>query len=251
VRRHYTHEVSPVDKLFIALIILVILGIVVVLIYLLDRINTIEGRAGFASGAVQAVANAVSGVDVNNGFDGFVGKKLWDAVCGKANPPLDTAALASLRERFEPILEKHITELVEEGAKDAIAGANNAPKSSRTISTLRASVESWLPPQHVSSLYKAGYEAVTNPDDLPRIGQSLDETCSTLYARCDLGLTRPFSERLLGPQAQADAAPDGTGIDTPQDGLPALENASGTDAGAADTDIDSLDDFSVAPVKRK
>ena len=230
------------DTLFMGLIALIILGIVVVLIYLIDRVNAIEGQGSVTDVAAQAlgsVAGAVAPVDVNNGFDGLFGKKLWDAVCGKANPPLSVTDLSSLRARYEPILEKHILDLLESGAKDVAAGTNNSPKATREVSTLRASVESYLPAQHVSALYKAGYEAAAKPDDIPRIAQSLDETCSTLYARCDLALVRPFSERVFGNTAEAGDAP-------------LLE---GPDAESIGDDLahmtEGLDNFSVETVKRK
>lgn len=232
------------DNLFIGLIALVILGIIVVLIYLVDRVNAIEGRSSFADAASQAlntVAAAASTVDVNNGFNGFTGKKLWDAVCGKANPPLESAELASLRERYEPILEKHIIELIQDGAKDVAAGTTSSPKATREIKTLRASVESYLPAQHVSALYKAGYEAASNPDDIPRIAQSLDETCDTLYARCDLALVKPFSARVFG-----DAGADG---DTAL--LDAPDAADGAPGDAPQDLADDLENFVVEPVSRK
>ena len=239
------------DNLFMGLIALVILGIVVVLIYLVDRINAIEGRSSLADAASQAlntVAAVASTVDANNGFNGFSGKKLWDAVCGKANPPLEAAELASLRERYEPILEKHILEVIQDGAKDVAAGTTNSPKATREIKTLRASVESYLPAQHVSALYKAGYEAASNPDDIPRIAQSVDETCDTLYARCDLALVNPFSTRVFG---DANAGNDPALLDSPD-----VSGASNESLGDELSDglgdmADDLENFSVEAVSRK
>lgn len=219
------------DKLLIGLFALVVLGIIVVLLYLIDRINAIEGRgtlAQAASNAVNAVTSASTAVDVNNGFNGLAGKKLWDAVCGKANPPLDATALASLRERYSPVLEKHILELVEAGAKDVAAGTTSSPKATRLISTLRSSVESYLPAQHVSALYKAGYEAASNPDDIPRIAQSLDETCDTLYARCEISLGNPFSARVFG----AAPADDDNALPPPQDATQSVTAVATTQGGA-------------------
>ena len=87
--------------------------------------------------------------------------------------------------------------LIEDGGHDAAGGTSRSPQATRSISTLRANVESWLPPQHVSALYKAGYEAASNPADVPRIAQGLDETCTTLYARCDIDIGLPYSQRVF------------------------------------------------------
>ena len=185
------------DNLFIYLIILVILAIVVVLIYLVDKVNAIEGRGTVGELASQAAALITSGPSLDNGFNGLSGKKLWDTACGKAEPPLGTPELESFRKRYEPILNKHILGLIEDGGHDAAGGTSRSPQATRSISTLRANVESWLPPQHVSALYKAGYEAASNPADLSRIAQGLDETCTTLYARCGIDIGQPYSQRVF------------------------------------------------------
>ncbi|MFB0914452.1 MAG: hypothetical protein QMB88_00125, partial [Burkholderiaceae bacterium] len=109
------------DNLFIYLINLVILAIVVVLIYLVDKVNAIEGRGTVGELASQAAALITSGPSLDNGFNGLSGKKLWDTACGKAEPPLDTPELESFRKRYEPILNKHILGLIEDGGHDAVA----------------------------------------------------------------------------------------------------------------------------------
>jgi len=233
------------DNLFIYLIILVILAIVVVLIYLVDKVNAIEGRGTVGELASQAAAIITSGPSLDNGFNGLSGKKLWDTACGKAEPPLGTPELESFRKRYEPILNKHILGLIEDGGHDAAGGTSRSPQATRSISTLRANVESWLPPQHVSALYKAGYEAASNPADLPRIAQGLDETCTTLYARCGIDIGQPYSQRVFND------ASSNNGGDTGDNAAMLLEGPSADPAqnGVADAGAQA-GDFEVAPVTR-
>jgi hypothetical protein len=182
---------------------------------------------------------------LDNGFNGLSGKKLWDTACGKAEPPLGTPELESFRKRYEPILNKHILGLIEDGGHDAAGGTSRSPQATRSISTLRANVESWLPPQHVSALYKAGYEAASNPADLSRIAQGLDETCTTLYARCGIDIGQPYSQRVFND------ASSNNGGDTGDNAAMLLEGPSADPAqnGVADAGAQA-GDFEVAPVTR-
>ena len=233
------------DNLFIYLIILVILAIVVVLIYLVDKVNAIEGRGTVGELASQAAALITSGPSLDNGFNGLSGKKLWDTACGKAEPPLGIPELESFRIRYEPILNKHILGLIEDGGHDAAGGTTRSPQATRNISTLRANVESWLPPQHVSALYKAGYEAASNPAEIPRIAQGLDETCTTLYARCDIDIGLPYSQRVFND------ASSNNGVDSGASAAMLLEgpHADPAQNGVADAGAQA-GDFEVAPVTR-
>jgi hypothetical protein len=233
------------DNLFIYLIILVILAIVVVLIYLVDKVNAIEGRGTVGELASQAAALITSGPSLDNGFNGLSGKKLWDTACGKAEPPLGIPELESFRIRYEPILNKHILGLIEDGGHDAAGGTTRSPQATRSISTLRANVESWLPPQHVSALYKAGYEAASNPAEIPRIAQGLDETCTTLYARCDIDIGLPYSQRVFND------ASSNNGVDSGASAAMLLEgpHADPAQNGVADAGAQA-GDFEVDPVSR-
>ena len=231
------------DNLFIYLIILVILAIVVVLIYLVDKVNAIEGRGTFGELASQAAAVITSAPPLDNGFNGLSGKKLWDTACGKAEPPMDLPELESFRKRYEPILNKHILGLIEDGGHDAAGGTSRSPQSTRSISTLRANVESWLPPQHVSALYKAGYEAASNPADVPRIAQGLDETCTTLYARCDIDIGQLYSQRVFNESSSNSAGDKGDSAATLLDGPrvdPAQNGVEDAAAGTGTLEIDPV-----------
>ena len=225
------------DAIFLAILAIVVLGIIVVLIYLLDKVNRLEGASTL--NAISAVVTGAPTAVADNGLNGLSGKALWDAVCGKgAGASLDADGLASLRKRYQPILHKHIMSVVESGAKDAQAGTSTNPTPDLEIATLRAKVESWLPPQHVKAIYTAGYEAASNPEDIPRVAQSFDETCATLYARAEIELPpTPYSDLVFGAGPTSAETADGTSDDT---GLPASSEAGAT-ADAA---------FDIKPVKR-
>ena len=242
------------DNLFIYLIILVILAIVVVLIYLVDKVNAIEGRGTVGELASQAAAIITSGPSLDNGFNGLSGKKLWDTACGKAEQPLDQPELESFRKRYEPILNEHILGLIEDGGHDAAGGTSRSPQATRNISTLRANVESWLPPQHVSALYKAGYEAASNPADLPRIAQGLDETCTTLYARCGIDIGQPYSQRVLNDASSNNGGDKGDSAATLLEGDSAATLLEGPRADPAQNGVADAGaqagDFEVDPVNR-
>jgi hypothetical protein len=51
---------------------------------------------------------------------------------------------------------------------------------------------------HLASLYQAGVDfATSQPDDVLRIQQSLDQVTGMIYARTGLGLGEPYSATLL------------------------------------------------------
>jgi len=135
--------------------------------------------------------------------------------------------------------------LIEDGGHDAAGGTTRSPQATRNISTLRANVESWLPPQHVSALYKAGYEAASNPAEIPRIAQGLDETCTTLYARCDIDIGLPYSQRVFND------ASSNNGVDSGASAAMLLEgpHADPAQNGVADAGAQA-GDFEVDPVSR-
>ena len=224
---------NAMDAIFLAILAIVVLGIIVVLIYLLDKVNRLEGASAIS--AISEVVTGAPAVAADNGVNGLSGKALWDAVCGQgAGANLDADGLASLRKRYQAILHKHILTLVENGAKDSQAGTSTNPTPELEIATLRAKVESWLPPQHVKAIYTAGYEAASNPEDIPRLAQSLDETCATLYARADIDLPpTPYSGLVFGAAPVSSENTDDVGV-----------------ADISDTDASADEDFDIKPVKR-
>jgi hypothetical protein len=85
-----------------------------------------------------------------------------------------------------------------EGYSHGKAGTVGVPTNNRQVPTPRGSVVSWLPMHHLASLYQAGVDfATSQPDDVLRIQQSLDQVTGMIYARIGLGLGEPYSATLL------------------------------------------------------
>ena len=167
---------------------------VVLIIYLIDRINILESKA-----LISKDPGNKDEPKKDNGFLGFEGKALWDVMSGKLPEGFKEDDLVALKPRFEQVLQKHIDQTFAKGAEDFKEGvpANN-PKPTASIKMLRGEIQSWLPPQHVSTIYKVGYDSVnTEPENLDHLRTSLDESAETLYARADLQIKQPFSARLM------------------------------------------------------
>ena len=172
---------------------------VVLIIYLIDRINILESKA-FTS----KESGSQEGPKADNGFLGFDGKGLWDVMSGKLPEGFNEDDVVALKPRFEQVLQKHIDQVFNKGVQDAKDGspAKN-PKPTTPIKMLRGEIQSWLPPQHVSTIYKVGYDSVnTEPENLDHLRSSLDESAETLFTRTDLQIKGSFSSRLM-PDTQS------------------------------------------------
>jgi hypothetical protein len=106
--------------------------------------------------------------------------------------------VSDLKPHYEPILRQHIEQVFMEGYSHGKAGTVGVPTNNRQVPTPRGSVVSWLPMHHLASLYQAGVDfATSQPDDVLRIQQSLDQVTGMIYARIGLGLGEPYSATLL------------------------------------------------------
>lgn len=184
------------------LLLAVLIGsviLVVLMIYLGDRVKRLEIMS------VQDSSEPVEAVKPknDNGFLGLSGKKLWDAMSGKVPEGFIEADVIALKRVFEVVLKSHIETLFKLGKRDASSGNNpETPKNPLEISTLRHNVESWIPAQHVSTIYKAGYESVdADAVSISRLKSNLDDAADTLFARTELAITQPFSEKLFATVA--------------------------------------------------
>lgn len=167
---------------------------VVLIIYLIDRINILESKA-----LIGKDVSENSEAKADNGFLGFDGKALWDVMSGKLPDGFNEDDIVALKPRFEQVLQKHIDQTFTKGVEDFKEGvpAKN-PKPTAMIKMLRGEIQSWLPPQHVSTIYKVGYDSVSaEPENLDHLRASLDESAETLFTRTDLQLKQSFSERLI------------------------------------------------------
>jgi hypothetical protein len=113
-------------------------------------------------------------------------------------PGVEPKHVSDLKPHYEPILRQHIEQVFMEGYSHGKAGTVGVPTNNRQVPTPRGSVVSWLPMHHLASLYQAGVDfATSQPDDVLRIQQSLDQVTGMIYARIGLGLGEPYSATLL------------------------------------------------------
>jgi hypothetical protein len=212
-----------IDTLFMAVMALGFVLLLVLVIYLVDRVNALEINTR------QAQDNAPKSKPADSGpFGGLSSKKLWDALSGQAPENWDADRVGDVRERYAPVLLKHIEMLFGEGVADARSGLSGTPRNTRVISTLRGSVESWLPTLENGTIYQCGVDsAQSTPETRPAIQQRLDEACAVLHQRVQIPLRQPYSSSLMPaetpvpPAAPAAAAP-ATPPAAPPPALPSL-----------------------------
>jgi len=184
------------DALFNAFLAIALLVVIVLISYLLDRINSLERETRRVSESVGHSAATASQAP----FGGLLGKKLWDALSGKAPSVTDEQTLQDWRESYEQVLHMHIQSLFEEGRKDAALGIAAEPKNSRTIRTATATVDAWMPAAQANTIYKCGMDSVEQPPETwDALRASLDEAGQLLFGRVQIPLKEPLSLGLLPP----------------------------------------------------
>jgi len=188
---------------------------VILALYLIDKVNTIYAAS---------VPSEKPKVFSDGLFGELQGKTLWDAMSGIPLPGLDLKLVNDLRVHYEPVLRQHIEATFAEGYQDGRRSRPGMPTNNRMIPTPRGKVESWIPVHHLASLYQAGEDFATKPEDsYLRIQQNLDQVISMLYARTGLSLTEPYSTHLL--KHPADSEPGGPVANLPPEMRPVLEAA--------------------------
>lgn len=166
-----------------------VLLVFLLVLYVIDKVNVIY----------QGYSRAELPATYDDGLFGeLAGKTLWDAMSGIPLPGVEAKHVSDLKPHYEPILRQHIEQVFMEGYSHGKAGTVGVPTNNRQIPTPRGSVVSWLPMHHLASLYQAGVDfATSQPDDVLRIQQSLDQVTGMIYARIGLGLGEPYSATLL------------------------------------------------------
>jgi len=189
-------------------------------LYVIDKVNVIY--QGYSRTEVPATYD-------DGLFGELAGKTLWDAMSGIPLPGVDAKLVSDLKPHYEPILRQHIEQVFMEGYSHGKAGTVGVPTNNRQVPTPRGSVVSWLPMHHLASLYQAGVDfATSQPDDVLRIQQSLDQVTGMIYARIGLGLGEPYSATLLihpvssEEDAMLPPAEDEPAAETPANAAPAL-----------------------------
>jgi len=166
-----------------------VLLVFLLVLYVIDKVNVIY--QGYSSPELPATYD-------DGLFGELAGKTLWDAMSGIPLPGVDAKHVSNLKPHYEPILRQHIEQVFMEGYSHGKAGTVGVPTNNRQVPTPRGSVVSWLPMHHLASLYQAGVDfATSQPDDVLRIQQSLDQVTGMIYARIGLGLGEPYSATLL------------------------------------------------------
>ena len=166
-----------------------VLLVFLLVLYVIDKVNVIY--QGYSRPELPATYD-------DGLFGELAGKTLWDAMSGIPLPGVDAKHVSDLKPHYEPILRQHIEQVFMEGYSHGKAGTVGVPTNNRQVPTPRGSVVSWLPMHHLASLYQAGVDfATSQPDDVLRIQQSLDQVTGMIYARIGLGLGEPYSATLL------------------------------------------------------
>ena len=201
-RRPQTPE--SMDALVNAFLAIGLLVVIVLIVYLVDRVNSIEKETRRVAQTVTTNPSASQ-----DPFFNLAGKKLWDALSGKAPEGLTEQSLQELRARYELVLHKHIQSLFEEGVKDGQRGLSGEPKNTRMIRTAKAPVESWIPAAQAKALYKCGLDSVQVPQESwGPIRAALDDAGQQLFAKVQLVLQEPLSSALMpDPSGQDTGAP--------------------------------------------
>ena len=210
---------------FLLMTILVsMLSLAVMIIYMIDKIHSIEKHSRRAAGAV----GAAPAVPVDERFGGLEGEQLWQAMAGMQAEGWDAQAIDALRTHYEPVLLRHVGELLEAGVLDARQGIQVKPNDLRAIKTTHGQVLSWIPPEEARRIYDLGLDRLrAGEDNLPAIRARLDETCDRMFASLGLVPTQSVS-RVLLPGAEPAAAPAAAPAFAPAT-VPAIASAMAAD----------------------
>lgn len=166
-----------------------VLLVFVLMLYMIDKFNVVF--SGFTQAELpQTYTDGL--------FGELYGKPLWDAMSGLPIPGIEKKLVENLKPHYEPVLRQHIEQVFMEGYHNARESKLGVPSNNRMIPTPRGALESWLPLHHLTSIYEAGSEFYSKPDnDVMRIQQNLDQITSMLYARVGISLLDPYSRTLM------------------------------------------------------
>ena len=182
-------------------ILISMLFLAVMIIYVIDKIHSIEKHSRRVTGG------GVPPAPADERFAALEGEQIWQALAGMPAEGWDAQALDELRKLYEPVLLRHIGELLEEGMLDARQGIQVKPNDLRAIKTTHGQVLSWIPPEEARRIYDLGQDRLrAGEDNLPAIRARLDETCDRLFASLGLSPAQSAS-RILLPGSEPAPAP--------------------------------------------
>lgn len=184
------------DIYLLGLVAIALLVIILLIVYLTSKVNDLEKETFSMASRLQDAAQQSS--IAQGQFSGMSGQTLWDALSGPPPSHIDPDRLDEVRQRYEPVLLKHIQSLFEEGRVDGQMGASGLPKNKQKINVLRGSVESWLPQEACNAIYQCGMDSVVKSEaeaEIVRI--TLDDVCASLFAKTGIELRQSISEQLM------------------------------------------------------
>jgi hypothetical protein len=169
-------------------------------------------------------------------FGGLTGKNLWDALIGVPMPGWDQKRIATIRPRYDLVLQKHLELLFEDGKLDGREGFASPVRCDRMVPTLRGEIESWIPHEFASGIYRAGYAiATTAEEDREPIRQQIDMLGDALFTAVGLP-PNPLSAILMPhldrPKPAEDEANEEDQANDQETSAEGNENASGSDGAA-------------------
>lgn len=196
------------DLILLGLIALAMLLVLLLTLYLIERVNNIERTT------IEVVkglgSNQPSAPGSIGPFGNLSGRTLWEAMTSEG-AALDPMEETMLRQRYEPVLSRHLEGLFEDGRRDGQAGKFQAPQNSRRINTARGGVESWLPANVANLFYQCGQDFATlGPAQWSNVRRALDDATGELFAKARLELRSRLSDALMGPDPEAADARAGT-----------------------------------------
>lgn len=184
------------DIYLLGLVAIALLVIILLIVYLTSKVNDLEKETLSMASRLQEAAQQTA--SVQGPFAGMSGQTLWDALSGSSPENMDGARLDEVRQRYEPVLVKHIQSLFWEGSTDGQMGASATPKNKQRIKAQRGSVESWLPQEACTAIYQCGMDSVIKSEaEVEIVRIMLDDVCASLFAKVGLELRQPFSEQLM------------------------------------------------------
>lgn len=193
------------EHILLGVIAMGLLAVLVLVIYLVDRVNALERLAQSNPTLAPAGGPAKIDAEASGPFAGLEGRPLWEVLTGVAPGATDPTELTLLRQRFEPVLMLHLEALFEEGRQDARAGRIGGAKNPRRMNTMRGAFDLWLPEAESAVIYQCGQDHVRKGLSYwSEIRLTIDAVCGSLFAQCVIPLTGRVSDRLMGPDPDAE-----------------------------------------------
>ena len=195
------------STLLLFTILVCVIAAIVLVVHLIERVREVEKHARLA--ALEAGGNLTTDLR----FGQLAGEELWQALTGDQADDIDPEAIDAMRQDYEPVLQRHIEELFEEGVLDGRQGVKLQPRAVRPIKTSGGQVASWLPALAAREVYEVGVaRGEGGTVALAALRARLDGACEHLYRSLGLEAPRDYSDVLLPePPAAANDAPDAAG----------------------------------------